>query len=529
MKITFLPSGKSIIAGSGESLLELCRLLGLSADAPCGGQGRCGKCTVLPVSGELSPMDENELWLLGPEKAAAGLRLACRAVPLTDCTVNLTASAPDASAKTVPAALPRSFSPDKGIGKYGVACDIGTTSLAVLLWDMELCSLLASESGENPQGVYGADVISRIAFASKSPDNLTALRTAVLRGLNLLIEKAAASAGIRPESISRAAAVGNTAMSHLFLGRDPSGLAFFPFSPAFRGPVSLTAREAGLCIQPEGEVYVMPNIESHVGSDITAGLLLCRPDLEPGLQVFADVGTNGEIAASENGSLFVCSTAAGPAFEGASIKCGMRAAPGAVCSADISAGDVVCRTVDQKAPAGVCGSGLIDAIALLLDTGAADSTGRLASREEALRRGVPGKIAERLVSTGGEREFLLCSGLSGPIVITQRDIRSVQLVKSAVRSGIDLLTGGREIDRLTVAGAFGSRINLKSAVRLGLFPPVPPGRIVSAGSAAVYGASMALMSGSARNAALELLRRVEHVELASDGRFQELFIKNMSF
>jgi uncharacterized 2Fe-2S/4Fe-4S cluster protein (DUF4445 family) len=526
MKVTFLPWGKSIVGSGGESILELCRLLGLPIAADCGGRITCGKCRVKLISGDLSPMDDAESALLQGD-SVSGVRLACRAYPLTDCVINLNVPAPELKAKTAPVALPEGFSPDKNIGKYGAACDIGTTSMALLLWDMENARLLATAACENPQRLYGADVISRISFSLESDENLEILRSAVTGAMSKLLDEAAKKAGLSPRLVTRLSVVGNTAMSHLFLGKSPAGLASAPFKSDFRGAVTVSPREAGIEMSPEGEVYIMPNMESHVGSDITAGLLVCRPDKKPGLQVFVDVGTNGEIAAASGGRLLICSTAAGPAFEGASIKCGMRAASGAVRECRLENGKIKFSTVDNDAPIGLCGSGIIDLMAVLLDAGAIDKTGRLLSQFQAQSAGVPSAIAQCLMGENNSREFRLTEN----IVLTQQDIRAVQLVKSAIRSGIQVLTDmlPGDIENLTVAGAFGSSIRKESAVRIGLFPDIEKSRIILAGNTASVGASMALMSESARSEADALSKRARHVELATSEEFQGLYMNNMMF
>ena len=416
---------------------------------------------------------------------------------------------------------------------YGVAFDIGTTTVVGTLWDLRDGTALASAARTNDQGVFGADVISRIQFSMAQEENLELLQKKVLFTLESILTELCLTAEISPRSIYDVTVVGNTTMSHLFLGVSPKPLSRTPFAPVFTEAQTLPASTLTLPVHPRAAVHLLPNIAGHVGSDITAMMLAAGIDRLRGNHVAIDIGTNGEVVAVCDGRMVCCSTAAGPAFEGACIRSGMRAAAGALERVDVVDGDISIAVIDDSAPLGLCGSGLIDAIAALLECGALSPSGRLLTWEEAAD--LPPAIAARMVEEGGAPAFLLAESASGtPILLTQQDIREVQLAKGAILAGIQTLLqelgiSEDKLDSVLLAGAFGNYIRRESALAIGLLPAVSTEKIVPIGNAAGAGASMALLSLDERKRATELAIAAHHVELSMNEVFQEFYISAMHF
>ncbi len=418
---------------------------------------------------------------------------------------------------------------------YGIAFDIGTTTVVGMLWDLNKGKLIEVSALTNPQSVFGADVISRIHFVGNNPDNLILMKAKIQECFNHIIQDFLNRLKLQSIHIYEAAVVGNTTMSHLFTGADPARLARSPFTPVFCMPFDLNGSEMKININPQGNIHLLPNIAGHVGSDIT-GMLLASDIINlEGLSLAIDVGTNGEIVLAGKNRILACSTAAGPAFEGASIYQGMRAAPGAVEGVCIKYGEVNLKVIDDKEPEGICGSGLIDAVSELLDKGIIDHTGKLTDKETALEKGIHATLAERLRTGPKGKEFVLSwRNEQEDIVLTQKDIREVQLAKGAIYGGIVIMlkeTGVQinDLDRIFLAGAFGNYIKKESALRIGLLPEISTEKIISIGNAAGIGASMALLSVNEREKARIQAQKVEHIELSGHADFQTEYIKAMNF
>lgn len=429
---------------------------------------------------------------------------------------------------------PDDFTADAGSGK-GVAFDIGTTTVVGMLWDLESGKLLCTRAATNPQNEFGMDVMSRITYCGKNCERNKELKDRIVGCLNDMIRKMCKKARCSTDEISKVSICGNTTMSHIAAGFSPESLAVAPFAPAYTGMLRMKAIMTGLSLRPMTDVVILPNIAGHVGGDITAGAAASRVLEREGLNLFIDIGTNGEMIMSDGELAYACSTAAGPAFEGASIECGMRAADGAIEKVWIEDGSVMFRTIGETKPQGICGSGLIDLVAQMLDAGLINKKGRLISAEDAEEAGLPQGIVERLAEYDGKREFVIVEDEDGDdIVITQNDIREVQLAKGAVAAGVSLMLDkmGKtidDIDKVMVAGAFGSYIDKESAVRIGLLPAVGMEKIISVGNAAGTGVSMALVSEVELKNAEELPKKVRHLDLAAEEKFQKTYMKAMGF
>jgi len=445
---------------------------------------------------------------------------------------------------------------------YGLAFDIGTTTVVGYLMDLRSGKELASASGMNPQGAYGGDLISRLTFVQEHPDGLSTLQREIVSFLNQLIGELVEESGIRRSHIYDVAMVGNVVMHHLLLGIDPGSLATAPYAPVVRDSLDLPAAEVGLELGPQARVHVLPNIAGFVGADMVGTLLTVLPHQSPEILLIIDLGTNGEIALGSRERLLVCSTAAGPAFEGARIRHGMRAATGAIDKVKID-GDVHCRLVHGGPVAGICGSGLVDAVAQMVERGIVNPSGRLLKPAE-LPPDIGPKLRDRMVgsgSEGDERRFVLAPAVGAgldpgigvgldpgvgagfkpapmdagtDISITQQDIRELQLAKGAIYAGIEVLKKelgieDRDIAQVLLAGAFGTYVNPASARAIGLIPPLPLERVQAIGNSAGFGAQLALLSTAERKIAGLIARQSEHVRLSGRADFQHFFMQALRF
>jgi uncharacterized 2Fe-2S/4Fe-4S cluster protein (DUF4445 family) len=410
----------------------------------------------------------------------------------------------------------------------GLAVDIGTTTVAGKLFDLRTGHVLAVGSRLNAQRVFGEDVISRIQYASKSASDLRALQERVIAVINEIVVEVCTGRA-EPRDIAEVVCAGNTVMTHLAAGISPQWLAQYPYVPVFLSPLSCRASEIGIAIHELGRVFFLPGIGRFVGGDTVGVILAAGLDMSQSLRLAVDVGTNGEIVLGSRDRLVACSTAAGPAFEGAHIAHGMRAANGAIDRVGLVDGEIRCHVLGEGEPTGICGSGLIDAVAVLLRAGIVEPSGRLVGADECSAE-LPATLRGRLEMRGGEHAFLL----AGQVALTQRDIREVQLAKGAIAAGARILMrqlgiGPQRLEEVLLAGAFGNFLRRDSAIRLGLLPPVPRQRVSFIGNAACAGAEMALLSTVQRRRAEEIARRVEYVEISAFPEFQDIFAEEMMF
>ena len=578
--VSILPDGGKHRARPGERLADVLVKAGIPLSVYCHKKGICGKCAVRIASGPLPLLEPAEEALLRAQGLSSDHRLACLFEVRANVTVEvppgrrlqkiavletglatnvvpdppvkkltLTLEKPDLASpsaalerlkallKAPDLALPLStlsklggeavssgrvftvvlygereildIEPeDTSDRTYGLAVDLGTSTVVAELIDLRTGEAVARASAVNSQASYGADVVSRITFAFESPDNLGRLRKVVIQLLNELIAEMSRKSGVPLHKIYDAVVSGNTAMNHFLCGVPVDSLALSPFSAVFASLPALPAAEIGLHLNPHARVYVVPNVKSFVGGDITAGLIAAEMPSKTGRELFIDLGTNGEIVLKRGRAFVATSTAAGPAFEGMNISCGMMAVPGAVHRAEWDGGFKL-HTIDGLPPAGICGTGLIDVLAIALEQGLLGPDGRISG---------PGK------------KIPLGHGLA----LTQQDIRDVQLAVAAVRTGVKLMLGefqvpSRQLDRILVAGAFGSSLDIANSVAIGLLPDVPPDRMTFVGNSSLAGARKLLLSGPERKAAESLAEAVGHVSLAARPDFQDEFVKAMRF
>jgi uncharacterized 2Fe-2S/4Fe-4S cluster protein (DUF4445 family) len=407
----------------------------------------------------------------------------------------------------------------------GLAIDVGTTTLAVYLFDLVTGRHLGAAASRNPQQRFGADVISRVAHVRRTKGKgLEELHASVIAGLNALIEELVEEASVSLETIYQATAVGNPTMLHLLLSIDPRGIDVSPYVSVFRHGVRCTPGDIGLSMSPRGFVETLPAISAYVGADIVAGILATDVESRRGSTLFLDVGTNGEIVLALDGRLTACSTAAGPAFEGASIVQGMAALDGAIESVRVVDGRVECAVIGGTKPAGLCGTGLVSAVAELYAAGVIDPSGRLGDSDSPL--------ADRLEGRRDKRRFRLTDGAA--IYLHQSDVREFQLAKAAIRAGIEILLrhAGLKAEKLAsvlIGGAFSARLSGEHLVETGFLPHIDPSRIRVVGNTAGQGAKRVLLHRGSMDDARRLARSVEYIELSADPRFTDLYVKQIPF
>jgi uncharacterized 2Fe-2S/4Fe-4S cluster protein (DUF4445 family) len=414
--------------------------------------------------------------------------------------------------------------------RYGIAFDLGTTTVVATLLDLSTGTPAAVRSMLNAQQPFGADVITRISATMMDPDALARLTALAHETLASLTKEVCAEAGVDPRTVYEIALAGNATMTQLALGIEPEPLGVAPFVMATRTLPRVLASELGVPVHPGAPAYTFPALGAYVGGDIVSGMLASGMDRDKRVRLFVDVGTNCEIVLGDGQRLLSTAAPAGPAFEGAAIRCGMRAADGAIEVVKITADDVTLQVIGDAEPRGLCGSGLVDAVAELVAIGLLDTSGRLMARDAADEK-FPG-LADRLREVNGERVFVLHDE---PLVyLSQRDVRELQFAKAAIATGWRLLleelsVSEQDIQQVLLAGSFGSYLSPANAVRIGLVPNIAVLRIVSAGNVAGEGAKMTLLSVRERAGADALREEVRYVELSDRADFNDRFIEQLAF
>lgn len=531
-EIRFLPEHRSLVADEPLDLFLAASRCDIWIEQPCGAQTSCGRCRVRVTSGEV-PVTEADRRLIARPDLDAGWRLACQMTLSATCEIEVP--------PTSRAVLPKSFGhagPLPGLrsraqaGTFGVAIDIGSTTLAAALADLHDGSILATTSRLNPQVRFGPDVISRIHFASEYDEGTRTLHDTLVTGIGEMIRELLDVTGAPSDRIVRVTAAGNATMTHTAAGVDISSLGQAPFLGHFTREWRGHGAEFGWPVHPQARVRLMPMVGHHVGGDTVAGILACDIDLAPGWHLLVDLGTNAEVVIGRRGRIVATSTAAGPAFEGANVSCGMRAAPGAIDAVRLyDDGRLVVGTIASQPPRGVCGSGLVDAVAELLRVGAIAPSGYLRNADECAALGVPQPIIDRLGRNGaGERAVTLAEGVS----LSAGDIRQLQLVKGSISAGIALMlaqlgldTG--QLEAVHVAGMFGAFLRKASMLAIGLVPDIDPERVRFVGNAAGAGARLALVDPRARRRAIRIGREAEYIELAGDPAYEDAFCAAIPF
>jgi len=480
-RVTVLPGKQNITAATGSNLLNTLRMAGCMQDAPCGGNGTCGKCKVI--------LDGKEI-------------LACQTSIDRDMTIRL----PEAGTQKILTDGIAYRAAKAGGDGFLIAIDIGTTTVAGYLLDAATGAELACGSRQNPQTAYGADVITRIQHAL---DGQLEPLTDCIRGcVTELIDALCKQAQVMHDQLRVVSIVGNPAMQQLFLGIAPVNLAQLPFAPVLTQAKRLKA-DPYLPGYPNAELLIVPDVSGFVGADTVACVLATDLDQQDSMTLLVDIGTNGEMVLGNKHRMVACSAAAGPALEGANIRCGMRAKDGAIDHVWLTDGTLQYSVIGEGNAAGICGSGLIDAVAVALELGLINQRGKICGNEPLIR-------------------------LTPDVYLTQDDIRQVQLAKGAIAAGIELMAAHlgiclQNIQQVMLAGAFGTFLDPRSACRIGLLPPVLADKIQPVGNAAGSGAKRLACDTYALDRAQELVSQIEFLELASLSGFARCFAKNMRF
>ena len=474
----------------------------------------------------MTPADAQERALL---PAGGERRLACRTRLTGDCSVTLDALR-QACVVCEGASRPVSLQPWVAVpecGGLGAAVDIGTTTVVVTLYDLTTGALLGTEGGMNRQRVFGADVISRIQYANTAPDGLARMTSAIREQVSQAVCALCGRAGRSTGEVLAVTAVGNTIMEHLFAGRSPASIAAAPFTPQDRFGAVCSPGDGFFPAFPQAQVYLAPAVAGYVGGDMTAGLYASGAWLAERAVLFLDIGTNGEMALGTKDGFTTCATAAGPAFEGAEISRGMSGVAGAVDRVWLDGGAPRFSVIGGGAPAGICGSGLVDALAVLLRMGAVDGTGRLLPPDEA-----PAGLEEWLEEDARGVTFWL--DRTHDIGVTEADVRKLQLAKAAIAAGIRTLLEHTQqtmqaVSVLYLAGGFGSRIDKENAGAIGLLPPELVARTRCVGNSASAGAAAALLSRQARDELTAIRDKCRYLELSTEAAFTRHYVDCMLF
>ncbi len=591
MKVTFKPSGLIYEARPGMSIMDAIRFNDLKLDAPCGGNGTCKKCKVIvtdekgtrevlacmtkitgDITVDISRKDEGHRILMGgitrDVAPTPAVKVFTLEIPkpstsdLRDCWLRLTDTLAEAAGEKAASFRPNLRVISKlyntleengyrvdavvcadeildvvpvGSPVLGLAYDIGTTTVACYFVDLRTGEQISQASLLNPQTTYGGDVIMRVKYCVEN--GLDGPTGDIRKALNQLAAKCAAAAKQKMKNIYLITVVGNTCMHHLFMGISPASLAYAPYTPAAAEPMQLAASEFGFTVNPSAKLYMLPNIAGFVGADTVGAALAASMDEKKQITLLIDIGTNGEMVLGTEKRLIACSTAAGPAFEGALITCGMRGAEGAIDHVSLQDGKFTYSVIGGGKPIGICGSGLIDLISELVRTGLVESAGRLLPPEE-INTAEGELLKGSIIEYEGQRAFLLAdaetSGTGEALVFTQKDVREVQLAKGAMAAGIQMMCrrlgiSTDDIQSVMIAGAFGSYMSPASACGIGLIPPELEEKVIAIGNAAGQGARLCVLSIDEYRRAATLAKKIEYLELAADPAFQDVFVDELEF
>lgn len=502
---------------------------GVFIENPCNGKGICGKCKVQVLEGELPELSETERLHLSLKEINEGIRLACT-LP-GDIGVIAKPVQSEGLQKVLTDGFLPDFQRDAWTEGYGLAVDIGTTTVVISLVRLSDGEELDYAAMINPQKIYGMDVLTRITYELEHPvEGLKHLNHTIISGINEKISELCIRQKISTKDIYRMSVAANTTMLHYFLGYSATSLGKAPYTPVFVDAQTLNAKSVGIDIRPDGEIYCLPSVSAFVGADITAGAYVCGLQKTDKNILFIDIGTNGEMILSQKGRMLSCSCAAGPALEGMNISCGMRAAEGAVEDIKILDTGVQLSVIGNCEPQGLCGSGILAAVRELLKHGLVKKEG-VFIQKEAL---VPTDFRYPLIRLNGKkREFILYDGAE-PLIITQQDIRQVQLAKGAILSGFCSLLDAagltmEQLDEVIIAGQFGAHLPGESLTGTGILPPQVENKIKYIGNTSKSGAYMALLSLKARSEMEILAKSIQYIELSTLPGYEKQFCKCLTF
>lgn len=527
--VTFLPQKITVEVQEGMTILEAEQAAGLEPDAPCGGAGNCGKCRVEIVEGKKT-----------------GSVLACQTKIDSSMKVDtgyqekvekILADGFTREVKLEPGVYPEKDEEGREKPFYLMAFDIGTTTVVGYLMDGRTGKEMTAVSMMNPQHQFGADVISRANYVLENENGGKEMQAVIVKALNKLIGQACKETGVDREELLLVTIVGNTCMHHLLLGISPDSLVHAPYVPQVKDGMIRRPEEIGLQMAQEGEVMILPNIAGFVGADTVGCMLAVAFDQLEKMTLMIDIGTNGELVMGNKNRMVTTSTAAGPAFEGAKIECGMRGSKGAISHLREKGTELEIEIVDGGKAVGICGSGLIDILAVLIRNGFVDSYGGFTDPED-LTTELAKAQSWRLQTIGGQPAFLLVSAEDAangtPVYLSQKDVREVQLAKGAIAAGIQIMAEKLEIreediEQVYLAGAFGNYMDEKNACEIGLIPYCLRDRIVPIGNAAGEGSQLACLNRGQFDYACRMAKEVSFIELATEAEFQDVFVDKLEF
>ncbi|MBI6874452.1 ASKHA domain-containing protein [Clostridium aciditolerans] len=593
-KISIMPQNKIFEYIPEKNLLQLLLENEIFVDNPCNGKGSCGKCKIRLLKGNLPDISETEEKLLKKEEIDSGIRLSCLVVPQEDIVIEIlqkerkheiltTGYMPDFEFNPLickevfeieKPTLENQISFEDSIcntfdvekfdwrllqqhefitGKvtgvfngreligiepgdttdllYGVAVDIGTTTVVTALIDMKTGKELATASMINAQKNFGLDVLTRITYEIEHPeDSKEKLQYAIVNSINEMIEDICNKSKVDRRNIYEISIAANCTMMHFLLGIDATSIGMSPYSPIFVKAKNILARDIGLKAAPGARLYCLPSVSAYIGADIVAGAYVCQLHKAKENVLFIDIGTNGEIVLSNHGKLLSCSCAAGPALEGMNISSGMRAAEGAIEDVKITESGIELKVIGEQKPIGICGSGILAAVKELIRTGLVKKDGAFIKKEKLEESDYR---YDMIQLDGKKREFIL-NGAPEQLLITQADIRQVQLAKGAILSGFYALLKKsnidmNQLDKVVIAGQFGAHLPADSLVGIGILPEEIRDRLVYVGNSSKTGAYMALMSAEVKQQIEELAHQIDYMELGASEGYERLFAQCLIF
>ncbi len=504
-------TGREIVCEDGEKLLRVLLRHGIFVDNPCNGTGICGKCKVRIVG--------------------KGVSLSC--MTEVQGTMEIELLQKERKHRVLTKGYVPEFEHDAYESGYGVAVDIGTTTVVMALVNLQTGEEIMNTSRINAQKHFGLDVLTRITYEYEHEESgIRELQKAIVDSMNEMLDEMLESDKDIRSQIKEIVVAANCTMTHMLLGVDARSIGRAPYAPVFKGAQTCRASEIGLNAGEETMLYCLPQVSSYIGADIVAGTYVCELEKEQGNVLFIDIGTNGEIVLASKGTLLSCSCAAGPALEGMNISCGMRAAEGAIEDVVLSEGEVQLKTIGDLEPVGLCGSGILAVVRELIQNGFLKKTGAFVNvdslKEEDWRR----RILRNQVTSAKKREIVLYR--DPEIVVTQEDVRQVQLAKGAILSGFTALLrkagiSMEELDKVLIAGQFGAHLSAESLVGVGILPEQVKEKLVYVGNSSKTGAYMALMSKQVRREMEALAEKIDYFELAETEDYERVFAECMRF
>ena len=513
-----------IIDSKGKNILESLLANNIKIDNFCNGKGTCGKCKIKILKGSLNPITSLEKFLLSDDEINSGIRLACLSFSKSDLKIKTISENLDFKILDFGEIPDFEMKFDKG---FGLALDIGTTSLAMYLVDLSNGKIIDKISSINSQVKYGLDVMTRISFEYENENGKNLLQEEIIKSINNLIDKLVNKNEIERNQIKKLVIGANTTMLHMLVGEDAKSLGKFPYKAKFLHSLKIDSKDLGINIS--AKIYTLPNVSAFVGSDIVAGLYLT--DLKNRKNtLFIDIGTNGEIVLKTKDKLYATSTAAGPALEGMNISCGMRAESGAIDSLKIQNEKINFSTIDNKKPRGICGSGLLSSVSQIIEKDFVNKRGRIVDPEKLEKD----DYRKNFIREDENKKRIIILDSKENIYISQKDIRQVQLAKGAILSGFLILLEkeNMEIENLNsviIAGGFGSHLKKEDLTGVGILPKDVEKKIRYVGNSSLIGAYMALMNENIIKEMEDLSQNITYLDLATSKNYERKFAKAMQF